>query len=85
MGWTRWTELQTLRVHAIKWQISNRYMMVEAFAQINKEKIDPILSITTKGCLIMVSGHLGIYTGLTGATYAHHTVHTAPASSSTSR
>ncbi|EKE76562.1 transposase, IS256 family protein [Oceanibaculum indicum P24] len=28
--------------------ISSRYMMVEAFADINKEEIDPILSITTK-------------------------------------
>ncbi|MCV2449270.1 hypothetical protein E3D03_018595 [Paracoccus sp. DMF] len=27
---------------------SSRYMMVEAFAQIDKEEIDPILSITTK-------------------------------------
>ena len=35
-------------VHAIKWQTSSRYMMVEAFAQIDKEEIDPILSITTK-------------------------------------
>ena len=30
------------------WQTSSRYMMVEAFAQIDKEEIDPILSITTK-------------------------------------
>jgi hypothetical protein len=29
-------------------QTSSRYMMVEAFAQIDKEEIDPILSITTK-------------------------------------
>jgi hypothetical protein len=35
-------------VHAIKWQTSSRYMMVEAFARIDKEEIDPILSITTK-------------------------------------
>lgn len=35
-------------VHAIKWQTASRYMMVEAFAQIDKEEIDPILSITTK-------------------------------------
>lgn len=27
---------------------SSRYMMVEAFAQIDKEEVDPILSITTK-------------------------------------
>ena len=32
-----------------KWQIASRYMMVEAFAQIDdKEENDPILSITTK-------------------------------------
>jgi putative transposase len=31
-----------------EWQTSSRYMMVEAFAQINKEEIDPTLSITTK-------------------------------------
>ena len=31
-----------------EWQTSRRYMMVEAFAQIDKEEIDPILSITTK-------------------------------------
>jgi hypothetical protein len=35
-------------VHTIKWQTASRYMMVEAFAQIDKEEIDPILSITTK-------------------------------------
>ncbi|SNS30512.1 IS256 family transposase [Antarctobacter heliothermus] len=31
-----------------EWQTSSRYMMVEAFAQIDKEEIDPLLSITTK-------------------------------------
>jgi putative transposase len=31
-----------------EWQTASRYMMVEAFAQIDKEEIDPILSITTK-------------------------------------
>lgn len=31
-----------------EWQTSSRYMMVEAFAQIDKEEIDPILSITMK-------------------------------------
>ena len=31
-----------------EWQTSSRYMMVEAFAQIDREEIDPILSITTK-------------------------------------
>jgi putative transposase len=31
-----------------EWQTSSRYMMVEAFAQIDKEEIDPILSIATK-------------------------------------
>lgn len=31
-----------------EWQTSNRYMMAEAFAQIDKEEIDPIISITTK-------------------------------------
>ena len=31
-----------------EWQTSSRYMMVEALAQIDKEAIDPILSITTK-------------------------------------
>ena len=40
-----------------EWQTSSRYMMVEAFAQIDKEEIDPILSITTKSRLIMTSGH----------------------------
>lgn len=31
-----------------EWQTFSRYMMVEAFAQIDKEETDPILSITTK-------------------------------------
>jgi transposase-like protein len=31
-----------------EWQIASRYMMVEAFAQIDNEETDPILSITTK-------------------------------------
>lgn len=31
-----------------EWQIQNRYMQVEAFDQIDKEEVDPILSITTK-------------------------------------
>ncbi len=31
-----------------EWQTPSRYMMVEAFVQIDKEEIDPILSITTK-------------------------------------
>lgn len=31
-----------------EWLTSSRYMMVEAFAQIGKEEIDPILNITTK-------------------------------------
>ena len=34
-----------------EWQTTSRYMMVEmveAFAEIDKEEIDPILSITTK-------------------------------------
>ena len=31
-----------------EWQIQNRYMQVEAFEQIDKEEIDPILSIVTK-------------------------------------
>lgn len=31
-----------------EWQTSSRSMMVEAFAEIDKEEIDPILSITTK-------------------------------------
>jgi hypothetical protein len=31
-----------------EWQTSSRYMMVEAFAQIDREEIDPILIITTK-------------------------------------
>jgi transposase-like protein len=31
-----------------EWQTSSRYMMVEAFARIDTEEIDPILSITTK-------------------------------------
>ncbi len=31
-----------------EWQTSSRYLIVEAFAQINKEEIDPILSITKK-------------------------------------
>jgi hypothetical protein len=30
-----------------EWQTSSRYMMVDAFAQIDKEEIDPNLSITT--------------------------------------
>ena len=44
-----------------------RYMMVEAFAQIDKEEIDPILSINHKSRLIMTSGHPGNYTSLTDA------------------
>lgn len=31
-----------------EWQTPSRYMKVEAFAQIDKEEIDPILGITTK-------------------------------------
>ncbi len=31
-----------------EWQTSSRYMMVEAFARIDKEVIDPIFSNTTK-------------------------------------
>ena len=31
-----------------EWQTSSRYMMVEAFAQIDREEIDPVLSITMK-------------------------------------
>lgn len=31
-----------------EWQTQNRYMQVEAFDQIDKEEIDPILSITAK-------------------------------------
>lgn len=31
-----------------EWQTQNRYMQVEAFDQIDKEEVDPILSITTK-------------------------------------
>jgi len=31
-----------------EWQTASRYMLVEAFAQIDTEEIDPILSITTK-------------------------------------
>lgn len=29
-------------------QASSRYMMAEAFAQIDKKEIDPVFSITTK-------------------------------------
>ncbi|WP_254885044.1 hypothetical protein [Salipiger sp. HF18] len=31
-----------------EWQTASRYRMVGAFAQIDKEELDPILSITTK-------------------------------------
>ena len=31
-----------------EWQTASRYMMVEAFAQIDHEEADPILSITTQ-------------------------------------
>lgn len=31
-----------------EWQTSSHYMMIEAFAQIDKEEVDPILSITMK-------------------------------------
>lgn len=31
-----------------EWQTSSRYMIVEAFAQIDKEEVDPILSVTMK-------------------------------------
>jgi len=34
-----------------EWQTSSRYMMVEAFAQIDHEEVDPVLSITTKAAL----------------------------------
>ena len=64
-----------------EWQTSSRYMMVEAFAQIDKEEIDPILSITTKARLIMTSGHPENYTSLTDATPSRPG---PPASSSTS-
>lgn len=37
-----------------EWQTASRYMMVEAFAQIDKEEIDPILSITTESRLHVV-------------------------------
>ncbi len=30
------------------WQTSSRYMMVEAFAQIDNAQIDPLLSISTQ-------------------------------------
>jgi hypothetical protein len=35
-------------VHPIKWQTASRYMMVEAFANIDHEETDPILSIATQ-------------------------------------
>ena len=35
-------------VHANKWQTPHRYMMVEAFARIVAEEIDPILGVTPK-------------------------------------
>lgn len=31
-----------------EWQTSSRYRRVEAFTQIDKQEINPILSITTK-------------------------------------
>lgn len=31
-----------------EWQTSSRYMMLAAFARIEKEETDPILGITTK-------------------------------------
>jgi len=31
-----------------EWQTASRYMQVEAFAQIDNEETDPILSITTQ-------------------------------------
>lgn len=31
-----------------EWQTSSRYMLVEAFAQIDKEEVDPIPGITMK-------------------------------------
>ena len=31
-----------------EWQTLSRYMMLEAFAQMDKQEIDPILSTTTK-------------------------------------
>lgn len=34
--------------HTDEWQTAGRYMMVEAFAQIDKQEIAPILSATTK-------------------------------------
>lgn len=37
-----------LREQKDEWQTSSRYEMVDAFAQIDKEEIDPIPSITTK-------------------------------------
>ena len=31
-----------------EWQTQNRYMQVEAFDQIDKEEVDPILTLTAK-------------------------------------
>jgi transposase-like protein len=50
-----------------EWQIQNRYMQVEAFEQIDKEEVDPILSITTKS-LIMTSVQPDNYTTLMDVT-----------------
>ncbi len=43
---------RTGAIHAITWQSQLRHMMVEAFAQIDKEEIDPNLSITV--CAVYV-------------------------------
>lgn len=37
-----------LSEHNDVWQTSSRYMMIEAFAQIDMVEIDPIISITMK-------------------------------------
>lgn len=48
-------------------QTASRYLMAEAFAQIDKAKI-PNSPYNQKSCLIMCSGHPGNYTTLTGVT-----------------
>jgi hypothetical protein len=41
-------QLDEVLMPPFEWQTQNRYMQVEAFDQIDKEEIDPILSITAK-------------------------------------
>ncbi len=51
------------------WQSQHRYMMVEAFSQIDTAQTDPLLSTTTQAARPMIpKGHPEICTSLTDVT-----------------